>query len=732
MGSTDVHNFMPIKKRLNGLSSIKVDFAGTNSCANDGTLSPRQKRVRRTSRRLATMMRKHEIRSSHLPKAVMLEVFGFLVGDKSLVSSAASVCKSWNEIVDTPSLWVAALKRRGCGTNDSGSEPLFMDNFKNLGLKNKGTEGKCFKCYERSSGKMLAMKKARVYPDGEGVPYYMLRELAFLSSASHSHICNLQRVHLHESSLHVFFEYVDLTLHDLINPTKQVNAGKALQPRQVKHFMWQLLSAVAHCHARGVLHRNLKPKHILVKKKPDGQYKFMISDFALVRLTSVPLKTFTAEVVTLWYRAPEVLMGGEYVTGVDVWSAACVFVEMLQGSPVFIGISEIDQLFQIFSKLGSPSKDVWPEITNRPNYSFKFPNWPARKYENIFPDFPPDALDLLSQMFVFDPKKRISARKALDHPYFSDIPDDVRREALEPLAPAQVSPEMDYGYFLKSVEREMYPLSPFLGGENGQPDLNMSHRRMLVDWLIEVVDVYTMSPRSAFIAVGLVDRVLAAYPKSFPRSDFQLLGATCLHVASKCEDVSYIGVEDLASCGDNIYTVKDVLKMEEDILKLLNFKLIIPTSLDFLNLMFIEAGKKTSEESSSHRMGVDRSKEVLGTRLSHWAHYLAELALQEYHFARLTPSEVAAAVMVYAKFLSGTRGAALWTLESVGDDLRGFFPYDRQHLRPHIEYLHEVHVNASVSSLDAVRKRYSLRDHSSVSTVNAPEDLRAINFRATA
>ena len=90
-------------------------------------------------------------------------------------------------------------------------KPLFFHNLKNLGLKNKGTEGKCFQVYERSSGRIFAMKRARVYPDGEGVPYYMLRELSVSFLASHNHICNLQRVHLHDSSLHVFFEYVHHT-----------------------------------------------------------------------------------------------------------------------------------------------------------------------------------------------------------------------------------------------------------------------------------------------------------------------------------------------------------------------------------------------------------------------------------------------------------------------------------------------------------------------------------------
>ena len=328
-----------------------------------------------------------------IPKEIVLEAFTYLIGDLSFVESVPAVCREWYDFVDQRSLWIGALRRRGLSLSildkipernrtTTETKPLFFQNLKNLGLENKGTEGKCFKVYERSSGRIFAMKRARVYPDGEGVPYYMLRELAFLSSASHNHICNLERVHLHESSLHVFFEYVHMTLHDLINPTKLLHAGKALPKKQIKVFMWQLLSAVAYCHSRGVLHRNLKPKHILVKdvKNSSVGKKLLITDFALVRLTSVPLKTFTAEVVTLWYRAPEVLMGGEYVSGVDIWSAACVFVEMLQGSPIFVGISEIDQLFQIFSKLGSPSRKSWSHIESRPNYSFAFPNWPARKY----------------------------------------------------------------------------------------------------------------------------------------------------------------------------------------------------------------------------------------------------------------------------------------------------------------------------------------------------------------
>lgn len=221
--------------------------------------SPSKKRLTKTALkkiRLANAAKKDSpfFRLS-LPREIILEAFAFLIGDQKFIESASVVCRDWCTLIDQRPLWIDALRRRSLPSsildgptpsqNRIETKPLFFQNFKNLGLKNKGTEGKCFQVYERSSGKVFAMKRARVYPDGEGVPYYMLRELAFLSSASHSHICNLEKVHLHDSNLHVFFEYIDTTLHDLINPTKLLHCGKALPPAMVKVFMWQLLSAVA-------------------------------------------------------------------------------------------------------------------------------------------------------------------------------------------------------------------------------------------------------------------------------------------------------------------------------------------------------------------------------------------------------------------------------------------------------------------------------------------------------
>jgi len=332
-------------------------------------------------------------------------------------------------------------------------------------------------------------------------------------------------------------------------------------------------------------------------------------------------------------------------------------------------------------------------------------------------------------MFEYDPRKRISARDALEHPYFADLEESVRSEALETLPPRQSSPEMDFGYFLSSIETSTYPLKSFIGPQTRQPELTAGHRRMLVDWLIEVVDVYTMSPRSAFIAVGLVDRTLSLYPRAFPRAEFQLLGATCLHIASKCEDVSYIGVEDLASCGDNIYTVKNVLEMEECVLRLLNFKLIVPTILDFLNLMLVELGRDEREMSATFRIrqGIETSNQIFSNRLSDWAHYLAELALQEYKpFALREPSRVAAAILLYSRYLEGLRDKELWP-----NGAERFCNYTKNDLHELVNRLHEIHVGARALSLEAVNRRYSQSDRSSVSTLSAPRNLTEMSWRSS-
>ncbi|EQC39305.1 CMGC/CDK/CDC2 protein kinase [Saprolegnia diclina VS20] len=629
------------------------------------------------------------------PVDMILHVFSFLIGADDL-HNMQLVSKRWQELTSHTSLY-----RHVPNTTPDGT--INWLNFRNLGIKNKGTEGTCYRCYQRSSGKVLAMKRARVFPKGEGVPYYMLRELAVLQGIHHPHIASLEMISLAKDELHVFFPYVDKTLHEIINPTSDPNGGRVLPEHQIRRLLHQLLDAIAYCHRRGVLHRNLKPKHLLIDTDVPDNYDnatLRISDFALVRATGIPRRQYTMEVVTLWYRPPEILMGEkQYSPAVDVWSVGCIFAEMAQGKPLFTGISEIDQLFQIFSKLSTPTSATWPAFTSLPNYRFEFPNWKPRPLDRLFPHISPLGLDLLGKLLTYNPDARISAENALRHPYFDAAAGGVPR--LLPSIPManmaftlhrqyEGNPEyMDlFHAHLRDAELKLCKEVKYL---SRQKTLRPLHRSMLVDWLIEVVDVFEMCLRTAFLAVNYTDRFLDVV--MVKKTKFQLLGATCLHVASKCEDVSYIGVEDLSMCADNVYTSMQVLQMEEQLLNTLNFTLAVPTALDFLNIY-------------------QRSMVTLEKKTSMLAQYLSELALQEYSFLKFLPSVVATCCLSLA--LYAVHGY------SMTPELQAACQYNWDDLKECMGTLTEVYSGSQFNVLTVVKKRYSEDDRCQVASLLPP------------
>jgi cyclin-dependent kinase 2 len=150
-----------------------------------------------------------------------------------------------------------------------------------------------------------------------------------------------------------------------------------------------------------------------------------LADFGLARAFAVPIPAYTHEVITVWYRPPEILLGSKlYSTPVDLWSIGCVIAEMATGAPLFAGDSEIDTIFKIFQKLGTPSEQVWPGLSDLPDFKASFPKWPVRPWaqiRNTKAQVGLDGIDLLEQLMCYDPRKRLSARKALQHTYFRDV-----------------------------------------------------------------------------------------------------------------------------------------------------------------------------------------------------------------------------------------------------------------------------------------------------------------------
>ena len=141
----------------------------------------------------------------------------------------------------------------------------------------------------------------------------------------------------------------------------------------------------------------------------------------MARVMSLALGPYTHEIETLWYRAPEVLLGQkEYALGVDMWAIGCIFAELIEKKPLFIGDSEIDQIFKIFQFHGTPTDKEWPGVTALPDFKKTFPKFKAPNPEAHLPNFSEIELNLLLKLICLDPSQRISPNEALAHPYFDD------------------------------------------------------------------------------------------------------------------------------------------------------------------------------------------------------------------------------------------------------------------------------------------------------------------------
>jgi len=290
--------------------------------------------------------------------------------------------------------------------NPAQPEP---NRFEPIEILGHGAYGRVYKARDTHTGTFIAMKKMNIDLEREGVPTTTLREVALLKELNHPNIVRLHDVIVTEKKLYLIFEFLERDLRKTLD-------NCVLSSEQVKKIMQQILQALLFCHSRRFMHRDLKPENILV----DEEFNIKIADFGLARAYQIPGKPYTNEVQTLWYRAPEILLGcSQYSVSIDVWSVGCIFAELVRGCALFREQNPWNQMMKIFEVLGTPSENEWEGVTRLRNFPSAVAKSEGIPLEQTFQGLEQSAIDLLRQMLTINPNNRISARAALNHPYFT-------------------------------------------------------------------------------------------------------------------------------------------------------------------------------------------------------------------------------------------------------------------------------------------------------------------------
>ncbi|RZC92772.1 hypothetical protein C5167_029502 [Papaver somniferum] len=305
-----------------------------------------------------------------------------------------------------------------------------VDCFDKLEQIGEGTYGLVYKARDVLTGEIVALKKIRTDKEKEGFPITAMREIKILKKLRHQNVIKLKEIvtstgpgndeqgkpgptdgNKYKGDIYMVFEYMD---HDFSELSKR---GVRFSVPQIKCYMKQLLTGLHYCHLNEVLHRDIKAANLLV----DNEGNLKLADFGLARsLSNDHQGNLTNEVITLWYRPPEILLGAtKYGPAIDMWSVGCIFAELLLGKPILPGKDRTMQLEMIFKLCGSPNEVNWPGVSKLPWYKNFKPKEPKEScLRETFRQYGRHAVELLDKMMTLDPSQRISAKDALDAEYF--------------------------------------------------------------------------------------------------------------------------------------------------------------------------------------------------------------------------------------------------------------------------------------------------------------------------
>ena len=287
-------------------------------------------------------------------------------------------------------------------------------NYRKIEKIGEGAYGTVYKAVNRDTDEVVALKKVKISEEDEGIPATTIREIILLKNLKHLQIIELIEIIHKNDKIYLVFEYLKSDLKKVMN--ENIAKGIKFTYKQILKISKQLLQAIFYCHSKNIFHRDIKPQNILV----NDDFEIKLADFGLARGAAVPLRVYTQEIITLWYRPPELLLGKTYYdSSVDIWSIACIMYEMYTSDVLFQGTSEITQIHKIYDVLGIPDNNVWDGVKNRDNYK---PSNYIPKYNNAFDKIKHiEFKEVLEKMLRYNPKERYSARELLELAVFKNF-----------------------------------------------------------------------------------------------------------------------------------------------------------------------------------------------------------------------------------------------------------------------------------------------------------------------
>ena len=434
-----------------------------------------------------------------------------------------------------------------------------------------GTYGTVYK-YTADDGMLVAVKEALLNEDS--IPDGILTEVAFLTILDHPNIINLLDVFIYEEGGDRRFDLV-LPLADMGNLYDMIEGGLLETEQDKKLLCAQMLRAVSYLHSNDILHGDIKPENILGFSESGGNcIRYVLSDFGIARNNKCVLRLGLSEAFTLSYRAPEILLGGEYDEEADIWALGCVFLEVLGENPFLGADSEIDLLYRLFKVYGTPNEKTWPDISEYKGYSSSFPIFEPKDVRSIY-KLTKEQYSFLSRLLVLDPKKRATAEEALDDRFFDDIRDILNLPCL------YVPKTERKGCLDILASRESKP--------KGKIDkLSLKERsKWLYRSVMSIRNDTDISPRDIALGIYIFQVYMVNMSMSKLIENLELTLEACLLIAITLFTDKWVNI--------------DILEAEIRILKVYGPNLFVSTSYDFLNWLYVLERDIDIEQADKNR-----------------------------------------------------------------------------------------------------------------------------------